>query len=95
MFTAVHPLPVQAVEALATLPRNPEWVFPGDSGKPWSLGSVQKVWYKIRRQWNIEDVTIQDLRRTCASYLAIKVENLPTIQSVLNHKSLAHTAIYA
>jgi integrase len=43
----------------------------------------------------MEDVTIHDLRRTCASHLAISGENLPTIQTVLNHKSLAHTAIYA
>ena len=93
--TQFIPLPVQVVEALAALPRHSVWVFPGDNGKPWSIGSVQKVWHKIRRQWNIEDVTIHDLRRTCASYLAIEGENLPTIQSVLNHKSLAHTAIYA
>lgn len=89
------PLPVQVVNALARLPRTSEWIFPGDNGKPWSIGSVQKVWYQIRRQWNLQDVTIHDLRRTCASYLAIGGENLSTIQSVLNHKSLVHTAIYA
>lgn len=89
------PLPVQVVDALSRLPRSSEWVFPGDNGQPWSIGSVQKVWYKIRRQWNIADVTIHDLRRTCASYLAIEGENLPIIQHVLNHKNLAHTAIYA
>ncbi len=89
------PLPVQVMDALARLPRSSEWVFPGDNGQPWSIGSVQKVWYKIRRQWNMEDVTIHDLRRTCASYLAIEGENLPIIQNVLNHKNLAHTAIYA
>ncbi|HEV8328462.1 MAG TPA: site-specific integrase [Nitrospiraceae bacterium] len=89
------PLPVQVVNALARLPRTSEWVFPGDKGKPWSIGWVQTQWYKIRRHWNMEDVTIHDLRRTCASHLAISGENLPTIQNVLNHKSLAHTAIYA
>lgn len=93
--TQFVPLPVQVVNALARLPRTSEWIFPGNNGKPWSIGSVQKVWYKIRRQWNMEDVTIHDLRRTCASYLAIEGENLSTIQSVLNHKSLVHTAIYA
>jgi integrase len=33
----------------------------------------------------MEDMTIHDLRRTCASHLAISGENLPTIQNVLNH----------
>ena len=41
------------------------------------------------------DVCLHDLRRTCASYLAIQGENLPVIQSVLNHRSLAPTSIYA
>ena len=43
----------------------------------------------------MQDVTIHDLRRTCASFLAIEGENLPVIQHVLNHRSLAHTSIYA
>jgi len=44
---------------------------------------------------NIPDLTIHDLRRTCASLLAIKGVNLPTIQQVLNHANLQPTAIYA
>jgi integrase len=56
---------------------------------------VQKVWQLVRRRWNLQDVHIHDLRRTCASYLAIEGENLPTIQTVLNHRSLAHTSLYA
>jgi integrase len=43
----------------------------------------------------MDDVRLHDLRRTCASYLAMSGENLPTIQSVLNHKSLEPTSIYA
>ena len=89
------PLPVQAVEALKALPRTSQWVFPGDNGIPWSIGSIEKAWQKIRRLLNMNDVWIHDLRRTCASYLAIEGENLPIIQNVLNHKNLAHTAIYA
>jgi integrase len=93
--TQFVPLPVQAVDALARLPRTSDWVFPGVNGQPWSRPTVQKLWDKIRRQWKMTDVTIHDLRRSCASYLAISGENLPTIQRVLNHTSLAHTAIYA
>lgn len=91
----VVPLPIQVMEALALLPRTSEWIFPGENGNHWSRGSVAKVWQLTRRRWNMADVRIHDLRRTCASYLAISGENLPTIQSVLNHRSLTPTAIYA
>ena len=70
-------------------------MFPGENGKLWSRASVQKLWQLVRRRWNLQDVRIHDLRRTCASYLAIEGENLPTIQTVLNHRSLTHTSIYA
>lgn len=43
----------------------------------------------------MEGVRLHDLRRTCASYLAMSGENLSTIESVLNYKSLAPTSIYA
>src|SRR4029079_3935145 len=67
----------------------------GKRGRAWSKASAQKVWQFARRRWNLDDVRLHDLRRTCASLLAISGENLPTIQSVLNHKSLAPTSIYA
>jgi integrase len=89
------PLPVQAVELLKQLPRTSDWVFPGDKGQHWSTGSVEKMWGLVRRRWHLDDVRLHDLRRTCASYLAISGENLPTIQNVLNHRSLNPTAIYA
>ena len=38
---------------------------------------------------------IHDLRRTAASWLAFNGSNLPVIQSMLNHKSLTSTHIYA
>ena len=44
---------------------------------------------------DMEDVRLHDFRRTCASYWAIGGENLPVIQSVLNHRGLAPTSIYA
>jgi hypothetical protein len=40
-------------------------------------------------------VRIHDLRRTCASWLAINGSNLPVIQSILNHRSLSSTQVYA
>ena len=43
----------------------------------------------------LKDVRIHDLRRTAASWLAINGSNLPVIQSMLDHKSLTSTQIYA
>jgi len=89
------PLPVQVMEALQSLPRTHEWIFPGRQGGPWSDSYPWKAWDVIRRRCNLEDVRLHDLRRTVASYLAMNGENLPTIQNVLNHRSLAPTSIYA
>lgn len=92
----VVPLPTQAVEVLRELPRINNWIFPGrTSEKPWSAASIEDQWILLRRRLGIEGVRLHDLRRTCASYLAISGENLPTIQNVLNHRSLGPTAIYA
>lgn len=82
-------LPLQA------LPRRSDWVLSGMQGQPCSEASAEKVWLRGRRQRNLQAVTLHDLRRTCASYLSIDGENLPTIQNVLNHRSLGPTAIYA
>jgi hypothetical protein len=43
----------------------------------------------------LDDITIHDLRRTCASFLAISGKNIAVISKVLNHTTLANTAIYA
>ena len=43
----------------------------------------------------LDDVTIHDLRRTCASWLTISGDNIAVISTVLNHTTLANTAIYA
>jgi len=88
-------LPVQALNAILQLDRTSEWVFPGANGGHWSTTSADKTWQAIRSRWNLNDVTLHDLRRSCASYLAISGENLPTIQNVLNHRSLTPTSIYA
>jgi integrase len=88
------PLPPQVVTAIKELPRTSEWFF-SDVRGPWSADSAEKVWLLCRRRWNLGDVTLHDIRRTCASYLAISGENLPTIQNVLGHRSLSPTSIYA
>lgn len=43
----------------------------------------------------VADITIHDLRRTLASYMAIDRASLPIIGRALNHKSQSSTEIYA
>ncbi len=89
------PLARQVIDALQELPRTSEYVFPGMEGKPWAKSSIHKGWRTFRHRIDLDDVTVHDLRRTCASYLSIYGENLPTIQNVLNHRSLGPTSVYA
>lgn len=89
------PLPTQALETIQRLPRQGPWVFAGMTGGPWCAATVDKFWAVARRRWGLDDISIHDLRRSCGSFLASHGENLPTIQNVLGHNSLAPTSIYA
>jgi integrase len=96
------PLPAQLVTRLRALPPVNQWVFPstpnpqnGMCAGQWSGTAVEHQWQKIRRRVGLTDVRIHDLRRTAASWLAINGANLPVIQSMLNHRSLSSTQVYA
>ena len=96
------PLPAQLVTRLQQLPRITEWVFSsspnsknGMQAGEWCGTAVEQQWRRIRKQVGLRDVRIHDLRRTAASWLAINGSNLPVIQSMLNHKSLTSTQVYA
>jgi integrase len=96
------PLPAQLVTRLHSLPRVTQWVFPstqnprnGMCAGRWSVTGVEHAWQKIRRRVGLADVRIHDLRRTAASWLAINGSNLQVIQSMLNHRSLSSTQVYA
>jgi integrase/DNA-binding CsgD family transcriptional regulator len=88
------PIPKALLDRLHALPRRNEFVFATKRGH-WSTSLAFERWCLIRSQAGIPDVTIHDLRRTCASWLACHGENLAIIGNVLNHSGLQHTAIYA
>lgn len=90
------PIPPPIIVRLAALPRRSEFVFAGRyRGTHQSLCRLEQRWQRIRARAGLEDVRIHDLRRTCASWLAISGENLSVIQKVLGHTNLQHTSIYA
>jgi integrase len=82
---------------LKALPQHGEWVFssPGSTEVSLKKGITFIRWRRIRKRAGLPDVTIHDLRRTVASWLACSGENLAVIARVLGHTSLANTAIYA
>lgn len=90
----VVPVPQALLERLNQLPRKNAYVFATTKGH-WSPSLAFQRWDLIRSRAGLRDVTIHDLRRTLASWLACNGENLAIISNVLNHSSLAHTAIYA
>jgi integrase len=90
------PIPLTLLRRIEALPRQNEFVFShNDRHVHWSSSHVFEKWHKIRTVAGLPDVTIHDLRRTCASWLACHGENLAIIGNILNHSGLQHTAIYA
>jgi integrase len=90
------PLNAPALAILQDMPRakgNPH-ILPGKKkGKP--LVGITKVWYRVRTAAGVEDVRLHDLRRTVGSWLATAGNSLPLIGKILNHSSVATTAVYA
>ncbi len=91
------PLPKFAVRLLKELPRllgNP-YVFASPRVAGAAVKDVKNEWLRIRDMAELSDVTIHDLRRTCASWLAESGVPLQVIARVLNHADRSVTAVYA
>lgn len=95
------PLPPELTARLEQLSRDSVWVFAGsiDSARrnapgPMSYSAAHKYWVRVRERAGLPDVRPYDLRRTCASWLAIDGANAVLIAKILNHTSLQHTAVY-
>lgn len=98
------PVPMALLKRIEALRRDSDsdYVFPAYGRRPLiernghvSTSYVFERWQRIRTAAGLTDVTVHDLRRTCASWLACHGENLAIIGNVLNHSGLSHTAIYA
>jgi len=93
-LTHIIPIPASLLARIKALPRYNDYVFATRKGH-WSSSLTHNRWAEIRRAAGIPDVTIHDLRRSCASWLAIHGENIALIsKGVLNHTTLANTGIY-
>ena len=72
------------------------WLFPGqDPTRPLHAKSVQRAFYKAKRLAGItRGHGIHTLRHSFASHLLEAGVDLPTLQRLLGHTSLATTAKY-
>ena len=78
---------------LPTIDDNP-YLFPGrKKGRP--LVNIDKAWRRIRKEAELEQVWLHDLRRTVGSWLANNGKSLHLIGQILRHKKTATTEIYA
>jgi integrase len=102
-WSVIHnPVPLALLKRIEALPRWNEYVFPFEGLRPriahkghLSTSKIFYAWKRIRTAAGLPDVTVHDLRRTCASWLACNGQNLAIIANVLNHTTLSHTAMYA
>ncbi len=91
----VH-LSAPALEVLSNLERrvgNPHVIFGAKPGA--HLVNIKKPWQRIRKQADLEDVRLHDLRHSFASMAAAGGLSLPIIGALLGHSQPATTARYA
>jgi integrase len=91
----VIPLGAAAMQVIAAQQRREgsEYVFPGAHGGP--LGSIGKLWRKMRNAAALADVRLHDLRHSFASNIVNAGGSLPVIGALLGHRSTQTTARYA
>jgi integrase len=89
-------LPPPALAVLAALPRiegNPHVIVGGVAGA--ALVNLEKPWRAIRKEAELEDVRLHDLRHAFASVAAASGMGLPIIGKMLGHTQAQTTQRYA
>ncbi|MCG5531801.1 site-specific integrase, partial [Halorhodospira halochloris] len=90
------PLSKPLIELLGSLDTytHSEWVFPNPrSSKPFI--SIFKGWNRARRDADLPDVRLHDLRHSFASFLVNSGHSLYEVQKLLGHTQISTTQRYA
>lgn len=73
---------------------NSVYLSPGKSVDK-SLENIRRFWDKVKKEANVEDITIHDLRHTYASHLVSNGMSLNIVGSLLRHTQASTTQRYA
>jgi len=92
----IVPLNAGALAVLAAIPPtiDSDFVFPAVRNSGYFVGTP-KIWRKVRKAAQIEDVRLHDLRHSFASVAVSMGASLPIIGALLGHKDSATTQRYA
>ena len=73
------------------------WVFPSpvNREKPRSVNALDRIWKLMRKQAEIEDVRLHDLRHSVASQAVLNGVPLPVVARLLGHSQVSMTLRYA
>ena len=88
-------------KAKAIIERQPRsdipWVFPSpiNREKPRSVNALDSIWKLTRKQAEIEDVRLHDLRHSVASQAVLNGVPLPVVARLLGHSQVSMTLRYA
>ena len=90
----VVPLGASAIKLFNDVPRVAYWVFPASSGDAYMIG-LPRFWASIRKEADLNDVRLHDLRHSFASFGASAGDSLLVIGKLLGHKDSKTTSRYA
>ena len=87
------------VQARSILERQPRsgcpYVFPSPTHPERPVSPKLPLWYRVRREAEIDDVRLHDLRHTFASHAVLQGVPLPVVSRLLGHKQPSMTLRYA
>ena len=90
------PLNTQARHILESQPQNQSaFVFPSPRDPFRPRSPSLKLWYVVRRDAEIEDVRLHDLRHTLASHAVMNGVPVPVVSRLLGHSDASMTLRYA
>ena len=88
-------------KAKAIIERQPRsdspWVFPSSVNreKPRSVNALDRIWKLMRKQAEIEDARLHDLRHSVASQAVLNGVPLPVVARLLGHSQVSMTLRYS
>ena len=90
------PLNAPAIAVLRHQPRcGSAFVFPSPLDPSRPRNDDLPLWSRVRREANIEDVRLHDLRHTHASYAVMNGVPIPVVSRLLGHSNVSNTLRYA